>query len=421
MTDSTCPIPGNPDIAGVGVRAAVYAQACLALIVLTLVHYKDEQTQGLSPDFIVSWSARILRNFERGIFMVGFAAIISAIIETGTSYRLTSYHSLIILNIGFINFWIGTLLMIWWWKLDTSDMTWRSNFRTCSWHLLHSTLYGAFGIYFWIQKVPSAGPYITSPTTGDSCQPLTYFWVFQPISDTNPNLRMTFLMFYGVIVAGGAMTQFLFIYLAATFAASFPMIGFPLLVQLTLIATKVALRFIAACQSRLIPHVPMFQIPWLKEVLGYISAPLERVQQYLSIVRRLLNTATSHPTRFLDSTLWDASYTLTICASPVIFAIISTEFTVQINSANVTARENDWTYGQTLALLTALVAIAMQLKEWRNLMKEEREARSRENAFGIQEPPGDDIEMGKVNVAPVTEMLEEEALHRVVPQRRGSV
>ncbi|KAK1225413.1 long-chain fatty acid-CoA ligase [Marasmius sp. AFHP31] len=417
MTDGICSIPGNPDIAGIGVRASVYAQACLAISVSAFSLLRNEQrkeelvdptSSGLLarflarmepyrlfsraalgkpiPDSITSSHIRIVNTFERGIFMVGFAAIISAIIESRTSNGLTPYHSLIILNIGFINSWAGSELVFWSQFLAQSEGTRRSAFW--SWYSLHSILFGAFGFYFWARKSAPVNSYITDPNTGHLCQPLTYLWVFGPVSVTNPTLKAISLTFYALAFIPGIALILYTLFLYAIVFAIMPLIFFLVLLN----PVQVLFNSLLSLLIRILLSVAAKDVAEL--VRGYRS----RYHSRFLLRIRPLNRNPRNPTIYKTENLLVAIFRIIFRGSPVIYTIVSTEYTVQINSANVTARENDWTYGQTLALLTALVAIALQLKEWLTLLKEERRENWRRKTLRFRKPPGD-IEMGKVDLA----------------------
>jgi hypothetical protein len=88
-----CVIPADPDIAGIGVRAATYAQNFLSFI----------------PAFFALWDRKIelneLKMVEKQsttILITAFAILISAVIQSRT-FGLSSYHAAIILDLSWMN------------------------------------------------------------------------------------------------------------------------------------------------------------------------------------------------------------------------------------------------------------------------------------------------------------------------------
>jgi hypothetical protein len=89
----TCVIPADPDIAGIGVRAATYAQNFLSFI----------------PAFFALWDRKVelneLKMVEKQsttILITAFAILISAVIQSRT-FGLSSYHAAIILDLSWMN------------------------------------------------------------------------------------------------------------------------------------------------------------------------------------------------------------------------------------------------------------------------------------------------------------------------------
>jgi hypothetical protein len=89
----SCFIPADPDIAGIGVRAATYAQNFLSLI----------------PAYFALWDRKVqlneLKMVEKQsttILITAFAILISAVIQSRT-FGLSSYHAAIILDLSWMN------------------------------------------------------------------------------------------------------------------------------------------------------------------------------------------------------------------------------------------------------------------------------------------------------------------------------
>jgi len=98
MSDQKCSIQPNPDIAGVGVRVSIYAQAILsaALPIISSLDGKLDATEMQS-----------LHTMYTGILLTGCALLFSAVIQKATR-GLSMYHALIVLNLSWINN-IGTI------------------------------------------------------------------------------------------------------------------------------------------------------------------------------------------------------------------------------------------------------------------------------------------------------------------------
>ncbi|KAJ7254271.1 hypothetical protein C8J57DRAFT_1186980, partial [Mycena rebaudengoi] len=105
--DPQCPIPANPDISGIGVRAAIYAQNFLCFVPV-IAHLRDgtvsaEEMEGVKDQSI-------------GMLAVAFAILISTIIQATTAVegqQIKGFHAAIILDLSWMNntsTWIWFLL-----------------------------------------------------------------------------------------------------------------------------------------------------------------------------------------------------------------------------------------------------------------------------------------------------------------------
>jgi hypothetical protein len=86
-------IDPNPDISGIGVRTAIYAQAILTLV---------QPVLAALDKFISEEELASLHMLYLGILMPGCALLLSAVIQTSTS-GLSVYHAIIVLNLSWIN------------------------------------------------------------------------------------------------------------------------------------------------------------------------------------------------------------------------------------------------------------------------------------------------------------------------------
>ena len=83
----------NPDISGIGVRAAIYTQAVLTLVQPILAsidgHISEKELIGLHRLYL-------------GILLPGCALLLSAIIQART-HGLSVYHAILVLQLSWIN------------------------------------------------------------------------------------------------------------------------------------------------------------------------------------------------------------------------------------------------------------------------------------------------------------------------------
>ncbi|RXW12120.1 hypothetical protein EST38_g13734 [Candolleomyces aberdarensis] len=93
FANCTLTIDPNPDVSGIGVRVAIYAQATLTLVQPVLAALDKV----ISEEELAS-----LHMLYLGILMPGCALLLSAVIEASI-YRLSVYHAIIVLNLSWIN------------------------------------------------------------------------------------------------------------------------------------------------------------------------------------------------------------------------------------------------------------------------------------------------------------------------------
>ncbi|KAJ7259753.1 hypothetical protein C8J57DRAFT_1017356, partial [Mycena rebaudengoi] len=104
--DSQC-IPANPDISGIGVRAAIYAQNLLCFLPV-VAHLRDGT--------VSSDEMKGVKDQSIGMLTVAFAILISTIIQatsTVDGQQITRFHAAIILDLSWMNntsTWIWFLL-----------------------------------------------------------------------------------------------------------------------------------------------------------------------------------------------------------------------------------------------------------------------------------------------------------------------
>jgi hypothetical protein len=89
-----CLIPANPDIAGIGVRVAIYVQNFLSFVPAFYALMNDRRVD--------EQELRTTRNISITILVTAFSILISAIVQA-RSYGLSAFHASIILNLSWMN------------------------------------------------------------------------------------------------------------------------------------------------------------------------------------------------------------------------------------------------------------------------------------------------------------------------------
>ncbi|KAH6886535.1 hypothetical protein BKA70DRAFT_103100 [Coprinopsis sp. MPI-PUGE-AT-0042] len=118
---ANCSIPGNPDIAGIGVRIAIYIQNLLCFLPALWALWDGEVTQ----DELDSAETQTTTNL-----VLAFAILISSIVQALT-IGLSNYHANIVLSMSWMNntnVFIYFLLYIHY-KRHTVTPDWRSWYR----------------------------------------------------------------------------------------------------------------------------------------------------------------------------------------------------------------------------------------------------------------------------------------------------
>ncbi|KAF8057469.1 hypothetical protein FPV67DRAFT_1724189 [Lyophyllum atratum] len=418
--ETICQIPGNSDIAGVGVRASVYIQACLAGFNLFYMAFmfRVETLASESPLPSIRISRRVkhtprpqdvematqrmksfnlkpprpydeledyidmTKGLERVLFMLGFAVISSALIEAKSEVGLSQYHALIILNVSQINHFAGFLTFCMRVFFGPRSGTRKRDYLLGSIPFIsHSFMMSGLGIYFWT----NLGSFLAYASAEQPCQASTYFWVLGRSNvGNNEALRKTSLVFY-------SLNAIPFVGHAVIFGA-IGLITYKLLILLWMFIN--------------IPFM-LVQAVWLLfryPLVNFILKPLSR----LLIVEHILG----HFPRLI-SAVWDlrtfcvgmltrikafllypfygvTSLILGVFISvPLIYTIVSTELTIMINSGHVEPEaENKWTYGQTLALTSSLVGVVLYAHGLIKLMQKMRKTSKVKIGAGQSAKPG---------------------------------
>jgi hypothetical protein len=88
-----CTIPANPDISGIGVRAAIYAQNLLSFV---------PAFYALIDGTVDIQELKTIEDQSTSILVTAFAILISAIVQT-QKYGLSSFHTYVILSMSWMN------------------------------------------------------------------------------------------------------------------------------------------------------------------------------------------------------------------------------------------------------------------------------------------------------------------------------
>jgi hypothetical protein len=135
-------IPSNPDISGIGVRAAIYAQNFLSFAPV-VVHLWDRK---VTKDEVQSMEGQSV-----GILSIAFAILISTVIQAKSSVDgLTSFHAAVILDLSWMN---NTSTFIWFllYAHHRSKTEKRSEFVQATWSAWGKALFAP--IYQLVKQV----------------------------------------------------------------------------------------------------------------------------------------------------------------------------------------------------------------------------------------------------------------------------
>ncbi|KAF9256466.1 hypothetical protein L218DRAFT_949965 [Marasmius fiardii PR-910] len=291
----------------------------------------------------------LAKNLERSIFMVGFAVIISAIIQLTNADGLTPYHALVVLNISLLNTWTGVLLV-------QSRGGFVDGKRWKREHILdrvpciaHTLLLCGFGLYFWVEQATTKENFLRYTKNSTSCRALTYYWVFGSIECTEKALMIASTLFYILFPIFGIHLQLLLHHTAGIVLVTVSRITAALL-WLPFSLLLDVLIFILAL---IMPQIRRFLSPdhYLRGGSSWRWINLSTAGQ-IGLIYHFLD----HPTYRIPHYLAHAG--------PIVYLIVSTESMIKVNSPNVLNGEDKWTYGQTLAVFTASVTFMLSGREW---------------------------------------------------------
>ncbi|KAH7877755.1 uncharacterized protein C8R40DRAFT_915066 [Lentinula edodes] len=313
------------------------------------------------------------RSLERSLFLVGSAIIVSAFLDARrvtSNIGLPPYHALLVLNLSLLNNLAGSILLpfrimavcaeMWFGDREEEDVVLPDSLWNIAVFIdvfglavLQTLVIIAFGIWFWVSttffhsfsgysmtvdKLLSSASFNSTiaassngPSDPSQCLSQTIYWAFRNVPvESTLSLQIISLIFYIGTAVFPIFGPFVYVVPTVVIIRSVPLV---LAVMLSAVSTK----FI-----------------------------------FFSIVISNLST--------------------------VLYLIISTEKTISINSASrsgpVVVSGKQWTYGQTLALLTTVIGVLMYVAElvgqWKEVLLQRRKRlQERENDENVVHVAGD--------------------------------
>ncbi|KAJ3715186.1 hypothetical protein C8R42DRAFT_726117 [Lentinula raphanica] len=357
------------------------------------------------------------KSLERSLFLIGSAIIVSAFLDARfvtSSIGLPPYHALLVLNLSLLNNFAGSSFFIFrmgsifatveledfdddgagnlswstimWWCVRFFDVFGLSLIQTLViivfgiWFWVSTTFYHSFSGYFMTPaKLLSSSSYnatIAASSQGASdpsqCVSETFYWAFisSPI-ESNLSIQIVSFIFYIGTVLVPFLGPLVTIIPTIILFRSVPLF-------LGLLFSAIIYLFgiiIPRLSTRLVYH-------FLPKLYGLSNLTLP----YPHSTQPLLPTDLS-PSATSTKLIFAAIMITNFCT--VVFLIVSTEEIIFINSASrnggtVVVNGSQWTYGQTLALLSAVIGVLMYVAEVVGYWKEaraERKKRMKENEF----------------------------------------
>lgn len=188
---SNC-INANPDIAGVGVRIAIYAQNFLALLLL-LVALNDKQATPMQ--------LRVVEAQTTSTLLTTCALLVTAIAQA-SKFGMSAHHVTIILNLA----WMGTNTFTYFVSLKYSSVLslFTSISRGCPTlpfilGSLHLSLLAGFGLWSWtVMDMPDAVAHWCAPQS-----PVSPHILGHNVVVSSPAFRLISLIIYGGFAVPG--------------------------------------------------------------------------------------------------------------------------------------------------------------------------------------------------------------------------
>ncbi|KAF5353910.1 hypothetical protein D9756_007288 [Leucocoprinus leucothites] len=312
-------IPSNPDITGIGVRTAIYAQNFFSFIPVARVLW-DQKITVAELDAMEQQSSTIL--------ITAFSILVAAIIQACT-LGLSNLHAAVILNLSWMNntnLAIYVLLYVYYRTERRKKRTINQSIgkevkRTLKslviWiGVLHLALMAAFGIWFWSQP--------TTFSTSLSCSVSPALVILgQRVSLSSKGMQVWSLFVYSL-----ALVPFLVMTALACFFLV-PFLG----------------RKFTQLRTRKPPVIPEQGGPGQEEAIERQEDP----HQHGKKTQR--DTKEHLPWKKITPTV----LALVILAILDIIFLIDTELALRDNRPLLQQGDSFWTFGQTLALLLLLI------------------------------------------------------------------
>ncbi|KAJ3885749.1 hypothetical protein GG344DRAFT_70265 [Lentinula edodes] len=360
------------------------------------------------------------RSLERSLFLIGSAIIVSAFLDARhvtSSIGLPPYHALLVLNLSLLNNLAGSILLpfrimavcaeMWFGDREEEDVVLPDSLWNIAVFIdvfglavLQTLVIIAFGIWFWVSttffhsfsgysmtvdKLLSSASFNSTiaassngPSDPSQCLSQTIYWAFRNVPvESTLSLQIISLIFYIGTAVFPIFGPFVYVVPTIVIIRSVPLI-------LAVMLSGVIYLFgivLPRVTTRLIYTLPP------KFYHLHITIPYPR--------RRLFPTVLS-PSAVSTKLIF---FSIVISnLSTVLYLIISTEKTILINSASrsgpVVVSGKQWTYGQTLALLTTVIGVLMYVAElvgqWKEVLLQRRKRlRERENGEDVVDVVGD--------------------------------
>ncbi|KZO96199.1 hypothetical protein CALVIDRAFT_537393 [Calocera viscosa TUFC12733] len=355
MSDN-CTIAANPGITGVGVRVSIYVQALLALLSAAVALYKYGMTHAQVSNFGVVGEHEAVAEYNRQselwkqnpeaalqhlrdlyesekrdereevrqtwlpVQVMGAALLVSAIIQVKL-YGMDLYHALIVINLSWINnmtalglaltdmFLANPVDFFFGWKTELWQFV---PYIMCS---LHLTATGAFGLWVFSNIDDFGG--------NPGCNSDIHYWVFgHQVSATAPGFRKA-----GLIISGLAIC---------------PMVN----LQLELLF-EIIVGFVFLWPGVLLHIIVVLILAVVLMIVTKLCIPIDRRG---GLIKFLENLPIHSPARRVYSTAMPYAFM-------IMLFIIATEELIVINRGLVQEGEDDWTFGQTLAMFVLLPVV----------------------------------------------------------------
>ncbi|KZO96200.1 hypothetical protein CALVIDRAFT_527629 [Calocera viscosa TUFC12733] len=397
MADN-CTIAANPDIAGIGVRVSIYLQALLALFPAAVALYKYGMTHAQVSNFGVIGEPEAIAEYNRQselwkqnpeaaiqhlrdlydaemkeereevrqtwlpVQVMGAALLVSAIIQVKL-YGMDLYHALIVINLSWINnmtalglaltdmFLANPVDFFFGWKKHPKQLI---PYVMCS---LHLTATGAFGLWVFSNIDDFGG--------NPGCNSDIHYWVFgHQVSATAPGFRKA-----GLIISGLAIC---------------PMVN----LQLELLF-DVIVGFVFLWPGVLLHIIVVLILAVILTLVTKLCIPMNRRGGLINFFE---NLPIHSPARRVYSNAMPYAFM-------IMLFIIATEELIVINRGLVQEGEDDWTFGQTLAMFVLLPVVldvysklrkAWKLQIGEKKAEEAAEGEAEEEQGGKQGPAAED-------------------------------